>query len=176
MLGYSSLRKIVLFTMILFAWFCLAADFQYGQEEDLLLKARKLYQKGYYDDALTILNQCIEKLRNIVAQKKKVAEAFYLIAKVYYTVVEDEEVKKSLKRVFETYPTFQVEESNLEFKSLVDQLRPVVAESRLDQVQTDDKIQKEVDEQIDPKDTKENRCDFCCNQSGLPSCHPCQWN
>lgn len=139
MLGYSSLRKIAFFTMLLFVWFCMTADFQYGQEEDLLLKARKLYQKGYYDDALTILNQCIEKLRNIVAQKKKVAEAFYLIAKVYYTVGEDEEVEKSLKRVFETYPAFQKEENDIEFKSMVDKVRSTVAKTRIDPVMAKEK-------------------------------------
>lgn len=154
MLGYSSLRKIAFFTMLLFVWFCMTADFQYGQEEDLLLKARKLYQKGYYDDALTILNQCIEKLRNIVAQKKKVAEAFYLIAKVYYTVGEDEEVEKSLKRVFETYPAFQKEENDIEFKSMVDKVRSTVAKTRIDPVQKDDTVQKEVEKKVEPVDTR----------------------
>lgn len=143
MLGYSSMRKIALFTMILFVWFCMAADFQYAQEEDLLLKARKLYQSGYYDDALNILSQCIEKLQNIVAEKKKVAEAFYLTAKVYYTVGEDAAVEKNLKKVFETYPSFQKEENNLEFKSQVEKVRSSMTKTGKDQAER----------KIDPVDT-----------------------
>lgn len=154
MFAYSSMRKIAVITMILFVSFCLAANFQYAQEEDLLLKARRLYQTGYYDEALTILNQCVEKLRNIVAEKMKVAEAFYLTAKVYYTVGEDAQVEKNLKKVFETYPAFKKEESDIEFKSLVDKVRSTMARPRIDQGQKDDTVQKEEEKKVEPVDTR----------------------
>lgn len=123
MLSRETIRKIGILTVLLFGWFSLSTSFGYAQEEDELLQARKLYQQGYYDDAITMLIECINKLKSIVAQKKKVAEAFYLLAKVYFTVGEDDKVDTNLKKVFETYPTFNKEETDLEFKDRVDKTK-----------------------------------------------------
>jgi len=123
MIQGTVLRKIGIFTLILFCWFFLTQSFSFGQEEDALLKARKLYQQGYYDDAITLLIETINQLKSIVAQKKRVAEAFYLLAKVYFTVGEDDKVEANLNKVFETYPTFEKEETDLEFKDRVNRIR-----------------------------------------------------
>jgi hypothetical protein len=74
-----------------------------------------------------MLIETINKLKSIVAQKKKVAEAFYLLAKVYFTVGEDDKVESNLKKVFETYPTFEKEENDLEFKEQADKIRAKTA-------------------------------------------------
>jgi type II secretory pathway pseudopilin PulG len=123
MLTREMIRKIGIVTVLLFGWFSLSTGFGYAQEEDELLQARKLYQQGYYDDAITMLIECINKLKSIVAQKKKVAEAFYLLAKVYFTVGEDDKVDANLEKVFETYPTFNKEETDLEFKDRLDRVK-----------------------------------------------------
>ena len=99
-----SLKKVGMFILILFCWFYLSPSFNFAQEEDELLQARKLYQEGYYDDAITLLNECIHKLKSITAQKKKVAEAFYLLAKVYFTVGEDVRVTEYKKRYLKPIP------------------------------------------------------------------------
>lgn len=117
------LRKIGMITLVLFCWFFLTQSFGFAQEEDALLKARKLYQQGYYDDAITLLVETINQLKSIVAQKKRVAEAFYLLAKVYFTVGEDDKVDSNLKKVFETYPTFEKQETDLDFKDRVNRAR-----------------------------------------------------
>ena len=144
MLSREMIRRIGILTIVLFGWFSLSTSFGYAQEEDTLLKARKLYQQGYYDDAITMLIECINELKSIVAQKKNVAEAFYLLAKVYFTVGEDNKVNTNLKKVFETYPTFDKEETDLEFKERVDQARADLGISKEVPVQTDVEIPTEV--------------------------------
>lgn len=144
MLSREMIRRIGILTIVLFGWFSLSTSFGYAQEEDTLLKARKLYQQGYYDDAITMLIECINKLKSIVAQKKNVAEAFYLLAKVYFTVGEDDKVSTNLEKVFETYPTFEKEETDLEFKERVDQARANLGISKEVQVQPDVEIPTEV--------------------------------
>jgi hypothetical protein len=131
------IRRIGILTIVLFGWFSLSTSFGYAQEEDALLKARKLYQQGYYDDAITMLIECINKLKSIVAQKRNVAEAFYLLAKVYFTVGEDDKVNTNLKKVFESYPTFDKEETDLEFKEQVDRTKVNLGISEEVQVQPD---------------------------------------
>ena len=123
MIQGTVLRKIGIFTLVVFCWFFLSQSFAFGQEEDALLKARKLYQQGYYDDAITLLVETINQLKSIVAQKKRVAEAFYLLAKVYFTVGEDDKVDENLNKVFETYPTFEKEENDLDFKDRVNRVK-----------------------------------------------------
>jgi hypothetical protein len=120
--------------LFFFLWFSITANFGFAQqEEDELLKARKLYQDGDYEGSIKLLSEFIAKLRAIVAQKKNVAEAFYLLAKVYYTVGEDEKVDENLQKVFETYPAFEKEEADFDFKARVDKARAEVEAQRLAQ-------------------------------------------
>lgn len=113
-------------------WFSVSADFGFAQEEDDLLKARRLYQQGDYEGAISLLTNFINKLKAIAAQKKNVAEAFYLLAKVYYTVGEDNKVDNNLQKVFETYPGFSKEETDLEFKDKVEKVRAGMAGAKLE--------------------------------------------
>ncbi len=169
------LKRAGIFTLVLFCWFYLTPNFSFAQEEDELLRARKLYQQGYYDDAITLLNQCIDKLKSIVEQKKKVAEAFYLLAKVYFTVGEDDKVTSHLNKVFETYPTFEKEEADLEFKDRVDKARanftakteapPVTeikeqAEVPQTVVQTEPQQEEKMDQQVIEKPVKKKKRKF----------------
>jgi len=117
------LKKAGLFTLIAFIFLITTTNYSFANEEDVLLKARKYYQQGNYDESVKVLQKFIENLRAIVEQKKNVAEAFYLLAKVYYTVGEDAEVDKNLKKVYETFPSFYKEETDLEFKKKVMKIR-----------------------------------------------------
>ena len=169
------LRRAGIFTLVLFCWFYLAPNFSYAQEEDDLLRARKLYQEGYYDDAITLLNQCINKLKSIVEQKRNVAEAFYLLAKVYYTVGEDAKVIDNLNKLFKTYPTFEKDETDLEFKDQVDKARknimagaeePPVPEAKEQGkipetvVQTEKQPEEKIDQQVIEKPVKKKKKRF----------------
>jgi hypothetical protein len=128
------IRQVSVIALFFFLWFSITANFGFAQqEEDELLKARKLYQDGDYEGSIKLLSDFIAKLKAIVAQKKNVAEAFYLLAKVYYTVGEDEKVDENLQKVFETYPAFTKEEADFDFKARMDKARAEVEARRLAQ-------------------------------------------
>jgi len=134
MFGAKSLRSIGVVTLFFFTFFILFADFNFVQakdkEEDSLLKARKLYQQGDYEGSIKLLSDFVQKLKAMVEQKKNVAEAFYLLAKIYYEVGDDTKVDENLRKVFETYPSFTMEEENLSFKGRVEKIRKGVLEKK----------------------------------------------
>lgn len=120
----SILKKLSLITVLLFAWFCLSPNYLFSEQtEDELEQARRLFQQGYYDDAITLLNNYIEKIRSVAEQKRNVAQAFYQLAKVYFTVGEDDKVEANLRKVFETYPDFQTEEADVVFNDRVEKFK-----------------------------------------------------
>lgn len=130
MFGRKLLRGIGLVTLFLFTFFVLSADFNFVQakqkDEDILLKARRLYQDGDYEGSIKLLSDFIQKLKAMVEQKKNVAEAFYLLAKIYYEVGDDTKVNENLEKVFETFPAFTAEEANPSFKERVEKIRKKV--------------------------------------------------
>lgn len=119
------LRSVSLVTLFFFLFFTCAADFSMArpQEEDSLIKARKLYQEGDYEGSIKLLSDFIQKLKAMVEQKKNVAEAFYLLAKIYFEVGDDTRLEENLQKVFETFPAFKTEESNFAFKERVEKAR-----------------------------------------------------
>ncbi len=125
MFGYKLLRNVAAVTLVLFTFFVFSTDIVWAKEkeEDALLQARKLYQDGDYEGSIEMLSKFIQKLRAMVEQKKNVAEAFYLLAKIYFEVGDDSKVDENLQKVFETYPTFSKEdESNISFKERVERI------------------------------------------------------
>jgi len=131
MLTGKFLKGTGMVTMFLFMFFIFAADFAAAQqEEDVLLKARRLYQQGDYEGSIKMLGDFISKLRAMVEQKKNVAEAFYLLAKIYYEVGDDTKVNENLRKCFGTFPAFSMEETNLGFKDRVNKVRKEVLEAK----------------------------------------------
>jgi hypothetical protein len=131
MLAGKFLKGAGMVTLILFMFLIFSADFAAAQqEEDALLKARRLYQEGDYEGSIKLLGDFISKLRAMVEQKKNVAEAFYLLAKIYYEVGDDAKVNENLKKCFDTYPAFTMEETNLGFKDRVNKIRKEVLEAK----------------------------------------------
>ncbi len=126
MFNVKRLRPLGLMTLFFFIFFIGTADLSLAkaqQEEDLLIKARRLYQEGDYEGSIKMLSDFIEKLKAMVEQKKNVAEAFYLLAKIYFEVGDDAKVEENLRKVFETYPTFKKEETNFGFRDRVEKAR-----------------------------------------------------
>jgi hypothetical protein len=131
MLVGKFLKGAGMVTLFLFLFFIFSADFAAAQkEEDALLKARRLYQDGDYEGSIKMLSDFISKLRAMVEQKKNVAEAFYLLAKIYYEVGDDTKVDENLRKCFETFPAFTMEETNLGFKDRVNTIRKEVLEAK----------------------------------------------
>lgn len=131
MLAGKFLKSVGMLTLFLFLFFIFSADFAAAQqEEDVLLKARRLYQTGDYEGSIKLLSDFISKLRAMVEQKKNVAEAFYLLAKIYYEVGDDTKVNENLRKCFDTYPAFTMEETNLGFKDRVNKIRKEVLETK----------------------------------------------
>jgi hypothetical protein len=158
------LRGVGLVTLFLFTFFVLTADFNFVQaketEEDILLKARRLYQGGDYEGSIKMLSDFIQKLRAMVEQKKNVAEAFYLLAKIYYEVGDDAKVDENLTKVFETYPAFNIEEANPGFKQRVEKIRKRVLEAKEKKekvVKEEPKPERRVIEQPTPVKVKKKK-------------------
>jgi outer membrane protein assembly factor BamD (BamD/ComL family) len=148
------LRTVSVVTLFFFVFFIGAADFSLAQkEEDKLMKARKLYQEGDYEGSIKLLSDFIQKLRAMVEQKKNVAEAFYLLAKIYFEVGDDAKVEENLQKVFETYPAFQKEETNFGFKERVEKVRARFLEKKEAEViqQQEELIKKEKEIEAKPK-------------------------
>lgn len=161
MFGGKLLRGIGLVTLFLFTFFVLTADFNFVQakekEEDILLQARKLYQEGDYEGSIKLLSDFIQKLRAMVEQKKNVAEAFYLLAKIYYEVGDDTKVDQNLEKVFETFPGFTKEEANPGFKERVEKIRKKVLKAKEKVVKEEPKPEKRVIEQPTPVKAKKKK-------------------
>jgi len=88
-----------------------------------LPKARQLIREGEYQSAIKLLEDYIGKIKQVLFQKKRVAEAYYIIAKIYYVVGEDNNTDINLKRVFENYPGFSIEESDMAFLARVNKIK-----------------------------------------------------
>jgi serine/threonine protein kinase len=103
-----------------------------AQPEDYnpMEESRKLYQEGDYEGSIKILSDFSSKLRTMVEQKKNVSEAFYLLAKIYYEVGDYTKMEENLRKCFDTYPTFTMEEANLDFKDRVDKIKKEVLEEK----------------------------------------------
>ena len=132
MIAGKFLKGAGMVTLFLFLFFIFSADFAAAQkEEDALLRARRLYQDGDYEGSIKLLSDFVSKLRAMVEQKKNVAEAFYLLAKIYYEVKEDNKVEENLRKCFETFPAFTKEdETDRGFKDRVNTIRKEVLEAK----------------------------------------------
>ncbi|MCP5104458.1 MAG: hypothetical protein GY950_13815 [bacterium] len=159
MFGTKLLRPVSLITLFLFVFFIGTADFSLAQEKDQLTKARKLYEEGDYEESIKLLSDFIQKLKAMVEQKKNVAEAFYLLAKIYFEVGDDTKVGTNLKKVFETYPGFKKEEANFGFKERVEKARAAfLAGKERDATQKEaELVKKEEEMKAEPKTRPKTR-------------------
>lgn len=156
MLGFKFIKPTVLATLFFFAFFIGMADFVQAapQDDDPLSKAKKLYQEGDYEGSISMLSEFIQKLRAVVEQKKNVSEAFYLLAKIYFEVGDDSKVDENLQKVFETYPAFNVQESNYGFKERVEKIRGQYLKGKESEVYAKEKeLQKNESEMEQAKPT-----------------------
>jgi len=150
MLGKQLLRRAGVLTLFCFTFLILFSDMVNAQqkENDMLAQAQKLYQKGDYEGSIELLAKLVTKLKAVVEQKKNVAEAYYWLAKNYFDIGDDAKVDENIRKVFETYPGFSKDESNLPFKERVEKIRLQVVGDKNVQATEEPVVKKEADKTI----------------------------
>ena len=127
MFGNNKLiKKVVVSTLFFFTWISVAVDFNFAQNEDTLKTARSLFLDGNEKGSIKKLNKFIDRIKDTPGQELDAAEAFYLLAKIYYTYQRkgwEKDVDKNLKMVFKKCPDFSREESDPDFKKKVEQIK-----------------------------------------------------
>ncbi len=122
------LKKLAVLTLFFFILIPVAVDLNFAQNEDILERARTLYKEGNKDEAISELNEFINSIKGIPGQEKKAAEAFFVLAQIYFTyqrIGEESKVDENLKMAFKMYPEldFSKEEPDREFKAKVEQIK-----------------------------------------------------
>jgi hypothetical protein len=124
MISPALMKRLAVITLVCFAWMTFGVQFAIAaSDQDNLQKAQELYRKGDYDGAIRMATTFIDQIRTIVAQKKSVAEAYYLLAKIYYEVNDDTKVADNLRKCFEAFPSYYKDETNPDFKKRVEKAR-----------------------------------------------------
>lgn len=155
MFSGKRLKQIGMLTMFFFIFFIGAPDLVQAQKEDDLKRAHRLYQNGDYEGSIKLLSGFIDKLRAMVEQKKNVAEAFYLLAKIYFEVGDDSKVEENLMKVFETFPSFQKEESNFSFKDRFERVRKKFLDQKESAADEQQEVLQEKEKEIKKVETDE---------------------
>jgi len=122
------MRLSVIITLGLFIWFSLGNNLTWSGQgrEDPLAKAKLFIKQGDYESAIKLLEDYIAKIRVIAEQNKNLAEAYYIIAKTYYIVGETDNSEANLRRIFETYPGFVIDEPDQGFRTQSEKIKSAV--------------------------------------------------
>lgn len=125
MLKGSVIRVVTVLTLIFFICFCLPTNSIFGKDKakDILLKAKTLIQQGDFDEAIKELNRVIDTLKHIVSKIKKVAEAYYLLSKLYYIGGMQSDFEYNIKMMYKTYPEYVIEEKDLDLREKVEKIK-----------------------------------------------------
>jgi len=126
MIRAGFLKKIAALTVISFAWLLVAQTGFLNGQEDPLRRARQLFLEGDYPKTLALLDEFISSNKGRADQKKNVAEAYYLKAKIYHVAGEEDSCDANLKLVFETHPEFTTYEPDIEFRERAEKTRALV--------------------------------------------------
>jgi formylglycine-generating enzyme required for sulfatase activity len=124
-------KQRVIVTLFFFICFTFVNHVSFAKDEDILAKAKMLIQQGNLDRAIEELYQVIKKLKAIVSQKKKLAEAHYLLARVYKIAQMENECKINLKKAFEVFPTFTIDEPDPGLIELVKQVKAEIEKEKV---------------------------------------------
>jgi formylglycine-generating enzyme required for sulfatase activity len=116
-------RCVAVFTLFIFTCFIWDLEFGYSQEENPLLKAQGLYKQGNFIEAVKVLEAFSERIRDNPNERKRLAEARLLLARIYYDAGEDAKVTEYMEQAVEAYIDIGKEEGNLDFKSRLELVR-----------------------------------------------------
>lgn len=116
---------MTILALAFFAWFTIAAGYQFPQTqtldkpEDKLKQGKENYEVGDYEKSITLLEQYIAAPG---LPREKRAEAYYYLAKNYHAV-NPGKVKGFLLKSFENDWFFTIEEKDVYFKKLSQEVR-----------------------------------------------------
>lgn len=131
MFNAGLIRKAAFITLIFFACFVLNESIAFSQSEDMLDAAKKYLQQGDYGAAENSLKKFIQETQTVSGQKHKLAEAHYLLARLYFMIEkEDERIDENIRKTFELYPGFKQDEENMFFRERVEETRNQLLEER----------------------------------------------
>lgn len=125
------LRKFALLTFVFFVYFTLTGNMALQKDEDILLKARMLIQDGDFESAINELNDVIKKLKNPRSQQRNLAEANYLLARVYKIIRMENKYIYHLNRAFELYPNLSMEEPDPEIRERVANIKAELERAKM---------------------------------------------
>ena len=77
-----------------------------AMKNELFDAAKKMYNQGDYEGAVKLLKDFIVNAAMEETQKQNVAEAYYLLAKIYHIAGDDAQTEANLKKVFKVFPPF----------------------------------------------------------------------
>jgi len=123
MLTVRFLKKTTIVALGLVLWFNLSPGIAASGQEDPLEAARQLIRDGDYEGAIKLLENYLAVIRRVPGQERNKAEAYYILAKIYFIAGEEEKSDQNLDLCFTTYPDLMIEESDAVFKARVDKAR-----------------------------------------------------
>ncbi len=109
---------------VLFLFLTRPADAQQSE----LDKAKTLINAGEFDAGIKLLEGYIATIKDIAGRRKSIAEAYYLIAKIYFSVGEDDKSDENLAAAFAAFPGFTTEETNAAFRIRAERGRALAAQ------------------------------------------------
>jgi formylglycine-generating enzyme required for sulfatase activity len=116
-------RAIAFITLAIFICFTLTYEYSFGQDESPLIKAQDLYYKGNFIEAIKVLETFIKKIQNNQAENKRLAEAYYLLARINYDSGEDAMTENFLKQALEANDQIGKRETDPDFKTRLEQVK-----------------------------------------------------
>jgi len=125
------LKQFNILTVFFVIYTLSVGNIAFQEEKDILFKARILIREGNLDGAIKELNEVIKKLETILSQKKNVAEAYYLLARIYKVVQLDKEFVLHLKMAFKTFPHLGIEEPDPEIKAMVEKVKAELEQEKV---------------------------------------------
>jgi len=119
----KNVRAIAFFTLFIFFCFTITYEYSFGQDESPLIKAQDLYRAKNFVDAIKVLEAFISKIQNNPTENKRLAEAYYLLARINYDSGEDTKTEDFLKKALEANDQIGKRETNPDFKTRLDQVK-----------------------------------------------------
>lgn len=123
MIFRKSIRSIAFFTLSFFICFILTYEYSFGQDESPLIKAQALYRTKNFIEAIKVLETFIKSIQNNQTENKRLAEAYYLLARINYDSGEDARTEDFLRRALDANDQIGKRETNLDFKNRLEQVK-----------------------------------------------------
>jgi len=121
----NPLRKAASVPLFFFLVSVFTTNIPLYSETDILLKARMLITEGDFEAAVNELHDIINKLKTIptASEKPKLAEAYYILARVYKILQMDTQYKENLHAALSTYPHLSIPESDPDIREAVRRIK-----------------------------------------------------